>query len=135
MTGVSFSWERERWVATGYAVRRLAHRPAPAEPGDFGVVWANMTRGVHLGELRELPAIDSAFDDWLWEATAPPAPPAGRPVCRFPVHRRHPRVTVAAPGAGPHDKGRRYVPAHIVKGHRPCLACGPRDDAEPREAP
>ncbi len=135
MTGVDFSWERERWVATGYAARRLAHRPAPAEPGDFGVVWANMTRGVHLGELRELPTIDSAFDDWLWETTAPPTRPTGRPACRFPVYRRRPRATVVEAGTGPRGGGRRYVPWHIVKGHRTCLACGPRDDAEPREAP
>jgi hypothetical protein len=132
---VDFSWERERWVATGYAVRRLSHRPAPAEPGDFGVVWANMTRGAHLGELRELPAIDSAFDDWLWETTAAPASsPAGRPACRFPVYLRRPRATAVEPGGEPHGEGRRYVPAHVVNGQRPCLACGPHDDAKPREA-
>ncbi|MGX7829724.1 hypothetical protein ACTG9Q_32035 [Actinokineospora sp. 24-640] len=111
MTDESFSWGREHRIATDYAARRLGHRPEPVAPGDFGVVWANMSRGLHLGELRELPALDNAFDDWLREHTAAPSRP-----CR-----------VRPAWQGP----RRHVSAH-VNGHRPYLACGPRNEA--REA-
>ena len=76
MTGGTFSWDQEHRIATGYAARRLGHRSPPADPDAFGVVWANMTRGFHLGELRELPPLDHAFDDWLHESTTPSVVPA-----------------------------------------------------------
>ncbi|CAL9462456.1 hypothetical protein SUDANB95_02650 [Actinosynnema sp. ALI-1.44] len=70
MSGTGFSWDREHRIGAAYAAIRLGHRATPADPDEFGVVWANMVRGVHLGDLRELPPLDHAFRDWLREARA-----------------------------------------------------------------
>ncbi|UVS79138.1 hypothetical protein [Actinokineospora sp. UTMC 2448] len=65
MTGAEFSWDRENRTAAGYAARHLGGQLA--DPADFGAVWANMTRGFHVGELRDLPPLEAAFADWLHE--------------------------------------------------------------------
>jgi len=91
----AFSWERERRIAAGYASRRLLRGPDAAEPDEFATVWANMARGFHLGELRDLPPLESAFDDWLRELAEPPATPPGIPW--QPTAARHGVDTKEAP--------------------------------------
>ncbi|WHT21872.1 hypothetical protein N8J89_12660 [Crossiella sp. CA-258035] len=67
MTGTRFSWDQEQRTAARYAARHLPHPHHHADPAEFGVVWANMARGFHLGELRELPRLAEAFHEWLNE--------------------------------------------------------------------
>lgn len=61
-------WWRERELASDYAATRLVLDGRGADPRDFGVVWADMERGLRAGELRLLPPLAEAFEDWLREA-------------------------------------------------------------------
>lgn len=61
-------WKHQSIVALRYATSRLARHEV--DPSGFGVVWANMERGFRKGELRTLPTLAEAFDDWLHEALA-----------------------------------------------------------------
>lgn len=60
------TWLHDRDEAAEYAARRLVDH-INIEPGDFGVVWANMRKGHRFGELRVLPGLAEAFEDWLAE--------------------------------------------------------------------
>ncbi|WP_367128768.1 hypothetical protein [Saccharothrix sp. HUAS TT1] len=62
------TWSGDRAAGRDYAARRLAGDPGGLEPADFGVVWANMRRGHRVGELRALPLLADAFEDWLAES-------------------------------------------------------------------
>ncbi|XVV07518.1 hypothetical protein ACQPW3_19915 [Actinosynnema sp. CA-248983] len=60
------TWLHDRDAAAEYAARRLA-ADVGIDPGDFGVVWANMRKGHRFGELRVLPGLAESFEDWLAE--------------------------------------------------------------------
>ncbi|GAA0245396.1 hypothetical protein GCM10010492_50960 [Saccharothrix mutabilis subsp. mutabilis] len=60
------TWLADREAAAEYAARRLADDRG-IDPGAFGVVWANMRKGHRFGELRVLPGLAEAFEDWVAE--------------------------------------------------------------------
>ncbi|MEU4745306.1 hypothetical protein AB0G02_33250 [Actinosynnema sp. NPDC023658] len=88
-------WSADRAEAADYASRRLAGIVHGLDLAAFGVVWANMRHGHRVGELRALPRLADALDEWLAEERRRTPVGSG---CRAPARRRTGRRRTGAPG-------------------------------------